>query len=334
MLIGEVAERSGVSARMLRHYDAIGLVSPSLRTSGGYRQYSPDDMQRLFHVECLRSLGLSLHEIGEALSDLSFSPAAVVDALIARTKERIDSERRLLDRLSRLQASQPDDWSEALATIGLMRGLSADDPSLRQRHALSAGTLADRNASALAEAALAEPDPIAAGALYWALAQAGDNATEALTPELDSPAAERRHRAVAALEKINTPAAQAALAARLYDPDPLVRGRAALARGRGGQADAIPALIELILSGRDDVEATDVLADLAANRPNPREVTQAIIGALAVSDSAARERLTAALADIEDPSADAALAELSRDPERGVALTALAVIRMRSWQGS
>ncbi|WP_415750406.1 MerR family DNA-binding transcriptional regulator [Burkholderia sp. BCC1988] len=40
MRISELANRSGVSARMLRHYDAIGLVSPSGRTEAGYREYS------------------------------------------------------------------------------------------------------------------------------------------------------------------------------------------------------------------------------------------------------------------------------------------------------
>ena len=60
MLIGEVARRSGVSARMLRHYDSLGLVRPTGRTGGGYREYSGADIRRIFHIESLRSLGLSL----------------------------------------------------------------------------------------------------------------------------------------------------------------------------------------------------------------------------------------------------------------------------------
>ena len=60
MLIGDVARRSGVSARMLRHYDALGLVRPSGRSGTGYREYSDADTRRIFHVESLRSLGLSL----------------------------------------------------------------------------------------------------------------------------------------------------------------------------------------------------------------------------------------------------------------------------------
>ena len=56
MRIGEVSRRSGVSARMLRHYDRIGLVQPSERTGAGYRDYSEDDLRRLLQVEALRSL--------------------------------------------------------------------------------------------------------------------------------------------------------------------------------------------------------------------------------------------------------------------------------------
>ena len=47
MLIGEVARHTGLSNRMLRHYDSLGLVRPTGRTSGGYREYSDADLERL-----------------------------------------------------------------------------------------------------------------------------------------------------------------------------------------------------------------------------------------------------------------------------------------------
>jgi DNA-binding transcriptional MerR regulator len=87
MLIGEVSQRSGVSTRMLRHYDALGLVIPTGRTVGGYREYSAHDIGRLFHVECLRTLGLSLNEAKRALDDPDFAPATLVGELI-RTPAR------------------------------------------------------------------------------------------------------------------------------------------------------------------------------------------------------------------------------------------------------
>ncbi|MCW5952071.1 MAG: MerR family transcriptional regulator, partial [Propionibacteriaceae bacterium] len=164
MLIGELAERCGVSARMLRHYDRIGLVSPTERTSGGYREYSPEDVRRLFHVEGLRSLGLSLQEIADVLADLSFDPAAMVEQLISRTQERLRREEQLLGRLTQVQASDAAAWSDVLRTIGLLRGLDADDPSTRLRFALSHAGEATTDARALAEAALNEADPQVAGA--------------------------------------------------------------------------------------------------------------------------------------------------------------------------
>jgi DNA-binding transcriptional MerR regulator len=75
VLIGDVARRSGVSARMLRHYDSLGLVRPKGRTDAGYREYSSEDIGRIFHIESPRSLGLSLREVGRALDDPGFTPS-------------------------------------------------------------------------------------------------------------------------------------------------------------------------------------------------------------------------------------------------------------------
>lgn len=74
MRIGEVSDLSGVSVRMLRHYDRAGLLSPSHRTSTDYRDYSPADLGRLFRIEALRSLGLTLAEVGDALDDPTRTP--------------------------------------------------------------------------------------------------------------------------------------------------------------------------------------------------------------------------------------------------------------------
>ena len=50
MNVGEVAALAGVTVRTLHHYDRIGLLSPSGRTSSGYRQYGPSDLDRLHQV--------------------------------------------------------------------------------------------------------------------------------------------------------------------------------------------------------------------------------------------------------------------------------------------
>lgn len=128
MLIGDVARRSGVSARMLRHYDALGLVRPTGRTVGGYREYSAEDVRRIFHVESLRSLGLSLKQIGCALEDPAFMPSALVSDLIRRTEDRLAWEQELLERLRAIDASAPTGWQGVLRIVELMRELGSTSP--------------------------------------------------------------------------------------------------------------------------------------------------------------------------------------------------------------
>ncbi|MDR6867492.1 DNA-binding transcriptional MerR regulator [Microbacterium resistens] len=329
MLIGEVSERSGISARMLRHYDRIGLVSPSDRTPSGYRRYSEDDVRRLFHVEGLRTLGLGLKDIAEALDDLSFAPSAMVERLVARTRERIAHEEELLARLTRVQSSGPAAWSDVLRTIGLLRGLDASSASVRQRTALSTAGTGAQDVAVLVEAVLGETDPNTAGALQWAIARAGAAAIPALAAALHSPAPDRRHRALETLVKIDDPRADEAVAEAHRHPDPVIAARAVLARGRAGNADAITALVALVAEGRDDVEAAEVLGALAVDHGHDAPATRALIEALATAEAPARSRLAAALAEIPGAQARDALVGLLDDADRGVALTARAILRGR-----
>lgn len=67
MHIGEVAERTSLSLRTLRHYDEIGLVVPSSRTEGGFRLYTHDDVARIMIVRRMKPLGYSLDEMRAVL---------------------------------------------------------------------------------------------------------------------------------------------------------------------------------------------------------------------------------------------------------------------------
>jgi DNA-binding transcriptional MerR regulator len=327
VLIGEVAARTGVSARMLRHYDRVGLVSPSGRTASGYRHYEQEDLTRLLHVEGLRALGLTLAEAAEALRDMSFDPMGMVDELAGRTRERIAHDQELLGRLEQARASGPA-WSDVLHTVALVRGLAAGSPSARQRAALAlAVNTKEHDTAVLVEAALAEADPHAAGALLWAVARAGEAATAALAEALASPDPRRRRRAVEALVKIGSPDAVAALTVVLDHPDPRVSGRAALFVGARGEPAAVPRLVELVVDGEDDVEASSVLGTFSARDGQADPVTEAVVRALDRCSGPARLRLTAALGDIRSDRAREVLGRLQDDPDRAVALTAAALAR-------
>lgn len=63
--IGEAGKQSGVSAKMLRHYESLGLLGRVSRTDSGYRLYSAADVHTLRFIKRCRDLGFSMAEIGE-----------------------------------------------------------------------------------------------------------------------------------------------------------------------------------------------------------------------------------------------------------------------------
>jgi len=68
LTIGEAASASGVTAKMVRHYEAIGLLPAARRSAGNYRTYGEREVQVLRFVRRARSLGFSTREIAQLLS--------------------------------------------------------------------------------------------------------------------------------------------------------------------------------------------------------------------------------------------------------------------------
>lgn len=316
---------------MLRHYESLGLVQPSGRTGSGYREYSAEDIQRIFHIESLRSLGLSLREIGRALDDPDFTPSALVGDLIRQTRDRIAAETELLTQLRRIHAADPVGWEDVLQVVALLQALGSKSADARQRAVLSSGDEVTVPVEALVEAALSETEPNVAGALRWALARSDEVPLALLAEGLSSPVAAVRERAVQALVEMPGDEATAQLRDALANPDAVVRGYAALALGTCVVADAVPALIDMIVEGRNDTDAADALSVLANDTATADQIATRLVDRLAddTTKAPARGRLTQALADIPGTTASRALVELSHDEDRAVALTATYLLQLR-----
>lgn len=66
--IGQAAQTTGISAKMIRYYESMGIFTPSARSASGYRQYSEQDLHALHFIRSARDLGFSLSQITELMA--------------------------------------------------------------------------------------------------------------------------------------------------------------------------------------------------------------------------------------------------------------------------
>ena len=127
--IGEAAAISGVSAKMIRHYESIGLLSPAERTFAGYRIYSDNDIHRLRFIKRARVLGFPIKQIEvllglwdnreRASSEVKELARAHADELGRKIKEMQAMQQTLLDLARRCHGDDRPDCPilEDLATL-------------------------------------------------------------------------------------------------------------------------------------------------------------------------------------------------------------------------
>lgn len=124
--IGEAARASGVSARMIRHYEQTGLLPEAQRSMSGYRQYGPSDLHTLRFIQQARQLGFGIGQIA-VLLDLwrdRDRPSAEVKALaqshIAELDEKIAEMQQMRATLAALShACHGDDRPDCPILEGL-----------------------------------------------------------------------------------------------------------------------------------------------------------------------------------------------------------------------
>ena len=102
--IGDAAAASRVSAKMIRHYESIGLIAPPARTDAGYRLYSPRDIQLLQFVHRGRELGFSLASIRALLALWDDRSRASKDVRALATGHMADLDRRITEMQTMRQA--------------------------------------------------------------------------------------------------------------------------------------------------------------------------------------------------------------------------------------
>ncbi|USQ86383.1 MerR family transcriptional regulator [Streptomyces phaeoluteigriseus] len=120
MQIGEVAARTELSLRTIRHYEETGLVIPSARSQGGFRLYTEADVARLMVIRRMKPLGFTLDEMRDLLdatdrldSGEELSPAER-DELLTRIRGFEHAAQRRVEDL-RVQLARAEDFAGTLA---------------------------------------------------------------------------------------------------------------------------------------------------------------------------------------------------------------------------
>ncbi|MFI9534370.1 MerR family transcriptional regulator [Nocardia fusca] len=118
--IGQVAERTELSIKTIRHYEEVGLVIPSARSAGGFRLYTAVDVERLLVIRRMKPLGFSLTEMKQLLDafEVVDDPAAVGGQRAQATEFLRQCRVRTRDSADRLRRhlAYAEEFGDLLAT--------------------------------------------------------------------------------------------------------------------------------------------------------------------------------------------------------------------------
>lgn len=139
MNIGDAANRSGVSAKMIRYYERIGLIPTASRTASGYREYEPRDVHMLRFIARARDLGFSVAEITELL-DLwrdkdrrSADVKALAQARVRDLRHKIAHLQDMADTLEDLANACAGNERPNCPILQRLETLDTDDEPLSRR---------------------------------------------------------------------------------------------------------------------------------------------------------------------------------------------------------
>lgn len=139
MNIGDAASRSGVSAKMIRYYERIGLIPTASRTASGYREYEPRDVHMLRFIARARDLGFSVAEITELL-DLwrdkdrrSADVKALAQARVRDLRHKIAHLQDMADTLEELANACAGNERPNCPILQRLETLDTDDEPLSRR---------------------------------------------------------------------------------------------------------------------------------------------------------------------------------------------------------
>ncbi|WP_079246856.1 Cu(I)-responsive transcriptional regulator [Sphingomonas turrisvirgatae] len=131
MNIGQASKASAVSQRMIRHYEAIGLIPKAARRESGYRDYDDRDVHTLRFIARARDLGFPIEEIGRLLAlwrDRSRSSAEVKSLALARVEELKRKERDLREMRRTLEQLAQSCHGDDRPDCPIIKDLAASDP--------------------------------------------------------------------------------------------------------------------------------------------------------------------------------------------------------------